>query len=311
MISRAHYWSGVACALLYILIASAQSVALNVWLHSVNVFLVVGLCFSVVTITFAMIGVTRQRHAYAGLRAHWRFLAALNLVSVSNWLLYFFAVKYLEPAVAITLTQGIGPVSMTLYTLLQRKRVSAVTCACHAVIFAVAVVMCAYVLGYRQAYSLYSRGEMLFGMALAVACSLSITATVLISKHFAVRKIPAAALLSVRFPLLILVCMLALPLQHGLMMTRDTLAIIVLVALVGVCGSTYCLQKGIELAPPLAISTVLALSPLAVFLIQLSNARMPFSLPVFAMVMLIVLVSIVSIFHDARETAVPTDSGQS
>jgi len=84
MTTRDHYWSGVVFTLFYILIASAQSVALSVWLHGINVFLVVGLCFSVVTITFAIVSFARQRHAYADLLSRWRFLAALNLVSVSN-----------------------------------------------------------------------------------------------------------------------------------------------------------------------------------------------------------------------------------
>eukprot|EP00887_Chlorella_sp_A99_P004548 scaffold57.g4548.t1 len=113
--------------------------------------------------------------------------------------------------------------------------------------------------------------------------------------------IPAVALLSLRFPLLVLICVLALPLQHDLVMTRDIFATILLIALVGVCGSIYCLQKGIELAPSLAVSTVLALSPLAVLFIQLANTRMPFSLLIFGLIMLIVIASIISIFYDARQ----------
>ncbi|WP_423392354.1 hypothetical protein [Burkholderia sp. LMG 21824] len=308
MTTRTHYWVGVVFTVLYILIASAQSVALNAWLHSVNVFLVVGLSFSIVTVVFSIVGVARQRYAYADLLSRWRFLCALNLVSVTNWLLYFFAVKYLEPSVAVTLTQGVGPVSMTLYMLLQRKRVTATTRVCHGIILVAAAGMCAYVLAYRDVYSPYSRFETLMGMGLAVACSISITATVLISKRFAAHQVPAAALLSLRFPLLVVVCAAALPLQHDLRMTADIFATILLVALVGVCGSTYCLQKGIEFAPSLAVSTVLALSPLAVFLIQLSNARAPFSLPIFALIVTIVIVSIISIVYDARRIGTHEDA---
>ena len=121
---RNSYWLGVGLAALYILIASAQSVALNTWLYGVNVFLVVGLCFTIATVVFGLIGVIWQRSAYKVILKQWRPLFALNLVTLGNWLLYFFAVKFLEPSVAVTLTQGAGPVSMTLFTLLNREPVS-------------------------------------------------------------------------------------------------------------------------------------------------------------------------------------------
>ena len=301
MTERGHYISGVLFTLLYILIASAQSVALNIWLHGVNVFLVVGPSFLIVTVVFALVGYFRQRHAYSRLLSHWRFLMALNAVSVCNWLFYFLAVKYLEPSIAVTLTQGLGPVSMTAYALFRREPVSAVTRICHATIFAMATAICIYALRYRDALGFYGRGEMVLGIVLAAMCSISITATIRLSKQFAANRIPAPVLLSLRFPLLIFICFGALPLQHGLSITADILYAIVLIALIGVCASTYFLQKGIELAPSLAVSTVLALSPLTVFLIQLLNGHTPFSLALFVMIMIIVAASIVSVAYDARQ----------
>lgn len=301
MTEQGKYLSGVFCTLLYIFIASTQSVMLNSWLFGVNVFLVVGLSFVVVTLVFATVGFLKQREAYVTLFSQWRMLLALNIVSMFNWLFYFLAVKYLEPSVAVTLTQGLGPVSMTVYLLSTRQSVSRVTCCCHLVIFMTAIAMCIYTLMFRNAYTLYSREAMIMGIVIAVLCSISITATVVISKRFAVGKIPASALLSLRFPLLIAVCLGILSLQRGVIVNSTILSAILLIALIGVSASIYFLQKGIELTTPLAVSTVLALSPLAVFVIQLFNAHTPYSPMLFVMIMTIVSVSIVSIVYDARQ----------
>ncbi|WP_422529034.1 EamA/RhaT family transporter [Serratia fonticola] len=299
MTEQSRYLSGVFCTLLYIFIASTQSVMLNIWLYGVNVFLVVGLSFVVVTIVFAIIGFLRQRDAYVTLFSQWRLLVALNIVSMFNWLFYFLAIKYLEPSVAVTLTQGLGPVSMTVYLLSVGQTVSRVTRCCHLVIFMTAIAMCAYTVMFRNAYTLYSREAMIMGIIIAVLCSISITATVVISKRFAVSKIPASALLSLRFPMLIVVCLVILAFHNNVVVSSTIFYAILIIALVGVSASIYFLQKGIELTTPLAVSTVLALSPLAVFVIQLFNNHTPFSPILFVMIMTIVSVSIVSIIFDA------------
>lgn len=190
---------------------------------------------------------------------------------------------------------------MTIYLLSKRQPVSLVTRLCHMVIFITAIIMCVYTVIFRSAYTLYSREAMIAGIIIAVLCSISITATVVISKRFAVGKIPAPALLSLRFPLLITVCLGILTFQHGIVVDSNILFAILFIALVGVSASIYFLQKGIELETPLAVSTVLALSPLAVFIIQLFNSQTAFSLIMFLMIMTIVSVSIMSIIYDARQ----------
>ncbi|MCX2195167.1 hypothetical protein LD112_25275 [Pantoea agglomerans] len=89
MTEQGKYLGGVFCTILYILIASTQSVMLNVWLHGVNVFLVVGMSFMVVTMVFATVGFLRQRSSYSMIFAQWRLLVALNIVSMFNWLFLF------------------------------------------------------------------------------------------------------------------------------------------------------------------------------------------------------------------------------
>lgn len=124
----------------------------------------------------------------------------------------------------------------------------------------------------------------------------------MISKQFSIKEIPASVLLSVRFPLLIIICSIVLPFQNNIVINRNTLLIILYVSLIGVSTSLYFLQKGIELATPLTVSTVLALSPMTVFSIQLINNHMQFNSFIFIIIALITIVSMVSIGYDSKKT---------
>ncbi|WP_433558387.1 hypothetical protein ACQPWY_07400 [Pseudonocardia xinjiangensis] len=239
--SQRPYFVGVGCTIGYILIASSQSVALNAWLATANVFVVVGIGFVVVTLCFLGIGLASSGTAtYRTVVSHPGRLVALNVTSIANWLFYFLAVMYLHPAVAVTLTQGLGPISMTVYSLMKRQSVSRVTLACHAAILVGTVLMCIHVLVSGTTPGPYGRGEIAMGIVIGVLCSVSITATLVLSKTFADADVPASVLLSLRFPLLILTCAALLPFQEALRVDGRTVTIAVAVGLLGVATAAYC-----------------------------------------------------------------------
>jgi drug/metabolite transporter (DMT)-like permease len=299
MSAMARYFTGLGCVVGYIVIASTQSVALSSWLATTNVFLVTGLSFVVVLLLFVTVALrTGRTDAYRFVLSHPRLLLALNVAGTFNWLFYFLAVKYLPPAVAVTLTQGIGPVSMSAYKLWRHEPVSRVTRTCHAAILAVAAVMCLYVIDHRVTNGSYGRGALVAATVIAVVCSVSITATLVLSRTFAEASTPASVVLSIRFLLLITVCLAVLPTQQHLELDARTLGIVVTVGLVGVGGGAYLLQRGVELAPSLAVSTCLALSPLVVFGIGAVHSAAGSDLVEFVLIGLIVVVSLVSLVYD-------------
>lgn len=295
------HFLGIGCTLLYIIIASSQSVGLNYWLHNADIFLVIGLSFSIVTLLFLSIGLIWKRHFYFKLRPHWKMIMGLNIVSFFSWLFYFTAVKFLEPSVAVTLTQGLGPVSMTVWHLYRRQPVSKVTCFSHLIILVAAAGMCFYTVFSRVQFYHYGFNEVSFGIIIAVLCSISITATVKISSTLAVHQIPAPVLLSTRFWFLIIFCGITLGFQQKVVLTPSTFYLILLIALIGVSASTYILQKGIELATPLAVSTMLALSPLAVLITQSLNVNFAFSPAICVLISIIVICSLTSTLYDSYQ----------
>jgi len=215
--------------------------------------------------------------------------------------------KYLLPAVAVTLTQGVGPLSMTAHKMYRGQPVTRVTRTCHGVILVAAALMCAYVVEHRITTGEHDRIVLLLAILAAVVCSISITATLILSRTFADAKVPATRVLSVRFPLLIVTCLLVLPTQHDVRLSGHVLAIVVAVALLGIATAAYFLQRGVELAPPLAVSTCLALSPIVVFAIDAVRSNTQVNLAVLWLISVIVVVSTASIVYDGtRLLGIPT-----
>ncbi|MFT4042932.1 MAG: DMT family transporter [Gordonia sp. (in: high G+C Gram-positive bacteria)] len=301
MTDTRRYYVGVACVVLYIVIASSQSVALNYWLAEVDVYLVVGSSFAIVAILFLIVALaTGSKRWYRFVATHLATVIGLNVAAVFNWLFYFLAVKYLPPALAVTLTQGIGAVSMSAWNLWRGIPVSRVSRLCHAVVLACASVMCVDAVWSASPGEGYSRWATVAAILIAILCSVSITATVLLSKTFASRAVPASVVLSVRFPLLIITCGAVLPFRNDVHLDRTAAVLILAVALVGISSAAYVLQRGVELAPPIAVSTCLALSPLAVFVISAITSPAPFDGALLALILTIVAVSAVSVIHDGR-----------
>jgi len=83
------------------------------------------------------------------------------------------------------------------------------------------------------------------------------------------------------------------------------LAIVAAVGLVGVGGGAYLLQRGVELAPPLAVSTCLAVSPVVVFAIGIFDSAAGSDPTIFALVSLIVAVSLTAIVYDGNRLRHP------
>lgn len=291
---------GVLCIFGYVVIASCQSVALNIWLHNTNVFLVVGLSFSIVTSLFLMISLIWQRPSLHLIWQSKELIVGLNIFSLFNWLLYFLAVKYLEPAVAVTLTQGLGPASMTFYYLYKRQPITRTTAICHSFIVIIATALCVYSLTIRAKFSNYSLMELAFGFLCALLCSLSITSTIIVLKRLANKSIATSSILASRFPLLIVVCLSALLPYDHIDISVDIVAMILAIALIGVAMSVYLMQKGVEFAPPIVVSTSLGLSPFVVFSLQLFHPNAPFSPVILCLIGLIVVFSMVSIFAEAK-----------
>jgi drug/metabolite transporter (DMT)-like permease len=253
---------GFLFILLNIVIASFQSVFLSHWLKDVNVYFVVAMSFTIVMVLYSTLTLLMGRR-YLGILAGMRKnILALNLVSAGNWIFYFFAIKYMNPAFVVTITQCLPPVLVTLYMLARRRTVLKSTLFFHSMILLCVILL----LRNTLQTSVGQEHDVILGGGIAILCAITVSITIGVSKVFANKGLPSYVVLSTRFPLLIMISWGMTPPGIVRTVASAELVIIAMIALIGLAMANYCLQKGIELSSPMVVSTTLSISPFVVLL---------------------------------------------
>jgi drug/metabolite transporter (DMT)-like permease len=295
--------SGFLFILVNIVIGSFQSVFLSHWLKGINVYFVVALSFTIVMALYSTLTLIVGRQHLVTLREMKRHILALNLVSAGNWIFYFFAIRYLNPAAVVTLTQCLPPVLITLYALASRKAVLKSTLILHGMILACVILLLANIVDAPAAHE----DDAILGGVVAVLCAMTVAMTIAVSKFFANKGIPGYVVLSTRFPLLVAFSWIMTPSGVVGAVKPVELAIIGMIAIVGLAVTNFCLQKGIELSNPTIVSTTLSVSPFVVWLfdrISKHDATITSqSLLIFAIVVLSLSCIYLNYLHARRQAA--------
>ena len=245
-----------------IVIASMQSVFLGQWLRSFNVYLVVGISFTIVMLLYVMISLAKGVNYISVIGGMKKNILFLNVVSAGNWMFYFLAIKYLNPASVVTITQCMPAVLTSLFMLLARKPLSKVTLFFHGM-----MLLCICLLLKGILYSPETQGShAILGAAIALMCAVTVALTIGLSKSFSNQGLPSYAVLSLRFPLLIAISWCMAPVTLLKAITPGQIGIIVTIAIIGLALTNFLLQKGIELSNPLIVSTTLSTSPFVVLI---------------------------------------------
>lgn len=296
-------FSGFLFILANIVIGSFQSVFLSHWLRGINVYFVVALSFTIVMTLYSTITLALGRHHLLKLNGMKRYILALNLVSAGNWIFYFFAIRYLNAAAVVTLTQCLPPILITLYALASRKAVLKSTLILHGMILLCVILLLANIVETPAAHT----DDAVLGEVLAVLCSITVSMTIGVSKVFANKGLPGYVVLSTRFPLLIAFSWIMTPAGVVGAVEPVELAIIGMIAIVGLAATNFCLQKGIELSNPTVVSTTLSISPFVVWLfdrISKHDATINSqSLLIFAIVILSLSCIYFNFVHSRRQAA--------
>ncbi|AYQ91519.1 MAG: hypothetical protein V4793_13695 [Paraburkholderia tropica] len=260
--------SGFLFILGNILIASLQSVFLSHWLKGVNLYFVVATSFTIVMTLYICLTLGFGRPHWSTLLHMKRQILLLNLVSAGNWIFYFLAIRFLNPAAVVTLTQCLPPVLITAYSLVARKAVLRSTVVFHLLILACVIMLLTNIVEAPPGHD----EDAMLGGAVSILCAITVSMTIGVSKQFANKGLPGFVVLSTRFPLLVVLAWIMTPPAVVATATPVMLLIIATIAIVGLAMANFCLQKGIELSNPMVVSTTLSISPFVVLVFdRISN----------------------------------------
>ncbi|PQV52621.1 hypothetical protein [Paraburkholderia sp. BL21I4N1] len=281
-----------------IIVASFQSVFLSHWLKGVNVYFVMAMSFTLVMTLYSTLTLMLGRKHLATLTGMKADILALNLVSAGNWIFYFFAIKYLNAAAVVTLTQCLPPVLITLYALASRKVVLKSTLIFHGLILLCTILLLRDILQTPVG----REGNAVLGSAISVLCAITVSVTIGVSKVFANKGLPGYVVLSTRFPLLVMISWVMTPAGIFSTVTPAELAIIAAIALIGLAMTNFCLQKGIELSSPTVVSTTLSISPFVVLLFDRISKRDATITSQSLLIFTIVILSLGCVYFNFRRT---------
>lgn len=275
------YNLGILALLSYNLLTAAKGVFLGSFLQKVDPFIVLSLCFALVTLVFTTLNMTKKTpdavDVLPVLKKHWRLVVGLNISAVLGWGSYFFALKLIEPVIVVSFTQGAGPVITALYYLIVRRenRSSVLEWVTHAITCVIlSFLTLISLLGLSAVGSISSKAVFL-GTLASITCGIANVVNTILTKSLNNAGLKPQHIIPVRFYLLIITGVICVPgamwstLEHS-----DVIISIFLIAFVGVALPVYLVQVGIQKTNPIAVALTMAALPVFMLSCQFFDHRL-------------------------------------
>lgn len=307
---------GIACLLGFAIAQGVRDAFFGNAFQSVSMFIVAALAFGTSSACFGAAALARGTQDLSRLVASRAAFATLNVTTCAGWLSFFYALRHLEPAVAATLYNGVGPLTilaLQAFSLVPaRKRPSPGETICYVGVGASLTAMGAIVLMDGSGLALTNRLLGASALAASIAGGAMIAISHMIARRYNDAGVGSDALMGTRF-LLTLVAAVALELALGNAAMRPEAAawpILALTAFALIMIPSFMLQLGIARASPLAVNVMRSLGPVFVFLAQQLDDRLHFSGPtLICIVAFCALATASSVLRAWHEAAEPSDGG--
>ncbi|ERS84669.1 hypothetical protein Q672_19285 [Marinobacter sp. EVN1] len=275
-----HSQAGALFVLAFLLMANANAVLSGWLLQTLHPFTLLFWSFLATSVFFLLrLRITQSSKATRISRDSIRPLLLLNIASSLSWIGYFYALRYIEPAIVSALMGGIGPLFVVLSGLVLLRAMSL-----RQVITSTGIIIGAIVLAWasvseQSAVQNVSQTHIVVGLAAALIGGFGQVLTTLSTKRLADQNWDASQLMAHRFYLLIAVSGFAAFNGPGLtVQTIPDLFGLLLVGIFGVLVPLWLLQKGIIHSSSFTVSVLLALGPLMTLCFQGFDSRLTTSL---------------------------------
>lgn len=275
-----HSQVGALFVLAFLLMANANAVLSGWLLQTLHPFTLLFWSFLATSVFFLLrLRLSQNSDATRISRDSIRPLLLLNIASSLSWIGYYYALRYIEPAIVSALMGGIGPLFVVLSGLVLLRTMSLRQVATSAGIIIGAVVLAWASVSEQSAVQNVSQTHIFVGLAAAIIGGFGQVLTTLSTKQLAHKNWDASQLMAHRFYLLIVASGFAAFNGPGLTVeTIPDLFGLLVVGIFGVLVPLWLLQKGIIHSSPFTVSVLLALGPLMTLCFQGFDSRLSLSL---------------------------------
>ena len=275
--------SGLFFCVVFLTTESIRSVYFGGVFQQASSFLVGSLVFGIISgCILSYTYVTNCSQLVLAWSIRWVVVKA-NLVTAASWMMYFFAIQMIEPAVAYTIFSGIILITMLVAAKTgmvdENIRNDQITRVGYKGIVLAIVLLSAITL---FGLSGFVRGATLVaavGLGLAVGASVLIAYAIIMCKRLDRKGLTPSTQLGVRFILYVLIAgtLAAFGFDSKGEVSSSHLAEIVLLGIVLTAAAGYAVQKAVSLMTSQAIGVASAFGPCLVFSLQLLEDRVDFT----------------------------------
>jgi drug/metabolite transporter (DMT)-like permease len=275
---------GLSLIFLFVLSTSFRDVYFSGVFQGVSFFLITLISFSICTLIFIGITVVKSLNQLIFLFKDWRSLFLMNVTTAIGWILYFFALKNLEPSVVNTIWSGVGPITIGVLSsvginIANPVPIKLVERLCHTGIFVSLILLAGVVLVNLSGIPTTNTFEGAISLITTVLSSVSITVSILFSKRMNENGITAETVVAVRFLLTVVISAIAVLTNNeptGVISSQQVLDLS-LAAILLIVLPTYIFQMGIAITAPITAELISTLGPILVFGLQVIDGRITFS----------------------------------
>ena len=291
------YKIGIVSLMLSAILTSISQVYYANRVQAVHPFLFTGVSFLITTIFFQLVS-NKQK-----VKTNWKqaapSLIKLNISSVVAFMGFYFALKYIEPAIVSSLEMGLGPLFVILIAIKQKIHVKPMQWgialgtlgACFLLIYAV--------FSGNSALVMWDKLSIL-GLLFSILCGLGAVLCTVYSKQLSEFRWTSSMILSKRFYGIIL---LSFFFTYDVLVEylMDNIGWILFMTILGVLIPMYLLQKGIQYCETFLVMMSLCFIPVFTFSFQIFDERLQWSTITFIGVLLLLILGILSVYSDRKE----------
>ncbi|MFI1160763.1 EamA family transporter [Streptomyces sioyaensis] len=272
--------AGIAYVSAFLVLANANAVFSGNLLQSMHPFTFLFWSFFVSAVFFGIVLVARNGFASLKIeRASVVPLLILNGTTAFNWIGYFYALHFIEPAIVSAMMGGLGPlVTIALERFLRKRRFpKRVYVPAAGVLLGAGMLAWASLTG-KSGLAEISVTASVIGLIASTVGGVSQALNTVATKQLGERAWSATRIMTHRFYLLLVIA-------AGLSLSGPGLAVggasqaglLAVATVLGVIAPLWPLQRGIILSEPFTVAALLALAPILTYVFQGFDARMHWS----------------------------------
>jgi drug/metabolite transporter (DMT)-like permease len=293
---------GASFLLLSALLMSVSQVYYANQVQAVHPFLFTGVSFFITAFLFNIIAFKQKKQSTVSTQSSIGDLIKLNGSSILAFMGFYYALKFIEPAIVSSLEMGVGPFFAIVVTAMVAKKKIQATRAQWIITFgtfAASVLLMLTALFGLSGVKVTNISDFSLGIMATILCGLGAVLCTIYSKKLSLSGWTSSSILAHRFYGIIIISFI---MTYDILPTYivENIDWIVLVTIFGVALPTFLLQKGIQYCEPFFVMMSLCFIPVCTFLFQIFDPRIAWSTPSLIGILLLFIFGVASIFSESK-----------